>query len=177
MLLSLMLVKTPGFPFFVWIFSKFLISCLSSPLCLRLLSSPPSPPETVQSCFVILYSGYALLLEKYSPLGRTPDRASLFPFGQLGTISIPKYVLHLFGTISSSYSTVILDCYFLLLFGNQSLRIIVGLCVFTDTFDQVCSGAIWCWLQVLLLKEILMCFCWLYCAQGSAGVIITLIYR
>jgi hypothetical protein len=91
---------------------------------------------------VILYSAYALLLENYGPLCRTPDRASLFPFGQFGTISIPEYVLHLFGTISSSYGTVILDCYFLLVFGNQSLLIIAGLCVFTGAFDQVCSGTI-----------------------------------
>jgi len=102
----------------------------------------PPPRETVQSSVVILYNVYALLLENYGPLRRTPDRASLFLFGQLGTISIPKYALHLFGTISSSYSTVILDGYFLLLFGNQSLLIIAGLCVFTDACDQVCSGTV-----------------------------------
>jgi hypothetical protein len=63
----------------------------------------PPPPEAVHSCVVILYGVDALLLENYGPLCRTPDRASLFPFGQLGTISIPKDVLHLFGTISSLY--------------------------------------------------------------------------
>jgi hypothetical protein len=61
------------------------------------------PPETVHSCVVILYGVDTLLLENYGPLYRTPDRVSFFPFGQLGTISIQKGVLHLFGTISSSY--------------------------------------------------------------------------
>jgi len=122
---------------------------------------PPPPPRSLKLCspaswFYIASTRY--LLENYGPLCWTPDRVSLFPFGQLGTISISKYALHLFGTISSSYSTVILDGYFLLLFVNQSLLIIEGLCVFTDACDQVCSGRIWCWLQVLQLKKILMFF-------------------
>jgi hypothetical protein len=83
----------------------------------------------VQPCVMILYCVYTVLLENYGPLYRTSDRANLFPFGQLGTTSIPEGVLHLFGTISSSYSTVIFDCYFLLPFGSHLLFIIIGVCL------------------------------------------------
>jgi hypothetical protein len=45
-------------------------------------------------------------------------------------------------TFLAQFLPRIFDCYFLLLFGNLSLLIIVGLCIFTGVFDEVCYGTI-----------------------------------